>query len=88
MRVREEKQTGGAFEGSSRCKRERKTKRGFRYFFFLAAAFFAAGFFAAAFLAGAAGFFLAASFFAGLAGFLVAIDNPPFLCAVAHWEMF
>ena len=51
--------------------------RGWGYFFFLAAAFFA-GFLAAAFFAG---FFFAASF---LAGFLIAIDNPPFPCAVAH----
>jgi hypothetical protein len=49
--------------------------RGWGYFFFLAAFF---GFFAAAFFAG---FFFAASF---LAGFLIAIDNPPFPCAVAR----
>jgi hypothetical protein len=60
--------------------------RGWDYFFFLAAAFLA-GFLAAAFFA--AGFlaagFLAASFLAGFfAAFLIAIDNPPFPCAVAR----
>jgi hypothetical protein len=63
--------------------------RGWDYFFFLAAflaGFFAAAFFAAGFLA--AGFF-AASFLAGIfAAFLIAIDNPPFPCAVAHRRKF
>ena len=61
---------------SSRSLECEKSKRQRRYFFFFAAAFFA-GFLAAAFFAG---FFLAASFFAGF----LAIDNPPFPCAVAH----
>jgi hypothetical protein len=60
--------------------------QGCRYFFFLAAAFFLAGAFfaAAAFFAG----FFAANFLAGfLAAFLIAIDNPPFLSAVAGHEI-
>jgi hypothetical protein len=96
MRERK-KETGGAFDGTSRFG-ENEVKRGFRYFFFLAAGFLAAGFLAGAFLAAG---FLAASFFAGaffaagflagafLAGaFLVAIDNPPFPSAVAHRKKF
>ena len=73
------KEMGGAFEGSSHLGKE--LERVGRYFFFLAAAFFA-GFLAAAFFAAG---FLAASFFAG---FLVAIDNPPFPCAVARRKNF
>ena len=68
------KRNGRSFEGSSHLGKERFN----RYFFFLAAFF--AGFLAAAFFAG----FFAASF---LAGFL-AIDNPPFPCAVARRRNF
>ena len=71
------KETGGELNSPPVLKEK---GQGCRYFFFLAAAFLAGAFFAAAFLAG----FLAANFLAGFfAAFLIAMDNPPFLSAIA-----
>jgi hypothetical protein len=81
------KRNGRRNEFSSRLLKE--NGQGCRYFF-LVAAFFFAGAFAAAFLAGAffAAGFLAANFLAGFfAAFLIAIDNPPFLSAIAGHEI-